>query len=263
MAKKRSTTRVRSTAADRVQGGSGRGRKRSGRGANQARGSGSSQGRGEQMVGRGGQEQEGGVWSGARDIAQNVGQSARGMARGVGETTRDAAQATFDTARGWAAGAADAAGSVAGKVRENPWPSLLIGAGATWIAIDALRGRTNEQVRDRASDRARGSRGGRRSSERGAVGQAVAKVAQAGRSAGEQIEEFVRDRPLLAGAATLGLGMAVGMALPSSIAENEVLGQARDTVVRRAKGAARETMEKVRDVTDTIEKMGPFGSRQR
>jgi hypothetical protein len=54
--------------------------------------------------------------------------------------------------------------------------------------------------------------------------------------------------------------MAVGMALPSSVAENEMLGAARDNVMRRAKGAARETMEKVRDVTDTIERIGPFGN---
>jgi ElaB/YqjD/DUF883 family membrane-anchored ribosome-binding protein len=94
---------------------------------------------------------------------------------------------------------------------------------------------------------------------RSAMGQAVSKVAEAGRAAGEQIEEFVRDRPFLAGAATLGLGMAVGMALPSSVSENEFLGQARDKVVRRAKAAAKDTMDKVREVSDTFERIGPFG----
>lgn len=177
--------------------------------------------------------------SGAREVAQNV-----------GETTVQAAQSTLGAARGLASGAADAAGSVAGKVRENPWPTLLIGAGATWLAIDAVRGRSNA-----GSERAaRPAEGGR-----GAVKGAVSKVARAGRAAGEQIEEFVRDRPLLAGAATLGIGVAVGMALPASVTENEVLGEARDTVVRRAKQAAQGTAQKVRDVTESLERMGPFG----
>lgn len=176
---------------------------------------------------------------------------ARGLAQNVGETTVEAAQATAGAARGLASGAADMAGTVASKVRDNPWPSLLIGAGATWLAIDAVRGRSSVEPVSRSTMR--------RGSERGMVGQAASKVAEVGRAAGEQLEGFVRERPLLAGAATLGLGMAVGMSLPSSVTENRVLGQARDTVVRRAKEAAQETIEKVRDVSDTFERIGPFG----
>jgi ElaB/YqjD/DUF883 family membrane-anchored ribosome-binding protein len=161
---------------------------------------------------------------------------------------------------------------VAGKVRENPWPSLLIGAGATWLAIDAVRGRSSEerptarsaQGRRASSERGMGSQAGEVVSQAGGmVSQAASKVAEVGRAAGGQIEEFVRERPLLAGAATLGLGMAVGMALPSSLPENRVLGQARDTMVRRAKEAAQETMEKVRGVSETFERIGPFGGSER
>jgi hypothetical protein len=85
------------------------------------------------------------------------------------------------------------------------------------------------------------------------------KVASAGRAAGGSIEDFVRERPLLAGAATLGIGMAVGMAIPSSVTENEMFGGARDKIVGRARSVARDTMEKVRDVAESVERIGPFG----
>jgi ElaB/YqjD/DUF883 family membrane-anchored ribosome-binding protein len=200
--------------------------------------------------------------SGERSLGRGVMSGARDLAGKVGKTTRNAAQSTVGAAREFAAGAADVAGSVAnragrtasqvaGKVRENPWPTLLIGAGATWLAIDAIRGRSAEA--DTASMPRRGSAGGRSSaSERGAVGQAMSRVARAGRAAGGQIEEFVRERPLLAGAATLGLGVAVGMAMPSSVTENQLFGETRDKLVSRAREAARGTMEKVREVTSRV-----------
>ena len=248
MAKRRNRSTTRGLAADRPQGG---GRRKAGgaskRGKSSKRG-GATMAPREQIAGY-----AGGMMSGARGVAQKV-----------GRTTMDAAQSTMGVAREWAAGAADVAGSVAnragetasqvaGKVRENPWPSILIGAGATWLAIDAIRGREEE---------GRSRRGGRRAtsgSDRGAVGQAMAKVAGAGRAAGGSIEDFVRERPLLAGAATLGLGVAVGMAMPSSLTENEMFGETRDKIVSRAREAARGTLDKVRDVAESVERIGPFG----
>jgi ElaB/YqjD/DUF883 family membrane-anchored ribosome-binding protein len=252
MAKRRSGKTVRGAAADRFQGG---GTRRT-TGGGSKRGSTSKRGSHTTPpsldVTGGGR----GMLSGARNVAEKV-----------GKTTMDAAQNTMETARGWAAGAAGAAGSVAsragetasqvaGKVRENPWPSLLIGAGATWLAIDAIRGRSEEESGSRGTRQRRGSS----RQERGAVGQAMSKVADAGRAAGGSIEEFVRERPLLAGAATLGLGVAVGMAMPSSVTENEMFGETRDKLVGRARDAARGTIDKVRDVAESIERIGPFGS---
>ncbi len=69
----------------------------------------------------------------------------------------------------------------------------------------------------------------------------------------------MRERPLLAGAATLGLGVAVGMAMPSSLTENEMFGETRDKIVSRAREAARGTLDKVRDVAESVERIGPFG----
>lgn len=248
MAKRRSASggKTRATASDRPRAASSR-RRSSGR-AKQSSGVPSGGEPREQVVGGTGRGRSNrrGFLSNAGDIARNVGQTTLGAAQSGLGAARDAAGAVASRAQ-------ETATSVAGKVRENPWPSLLIGAGATWLAIDAVRGNSSDRP-SRASGRGRGA------NERGGVGQAVSKVAEAGRAAGEQIEEFVRERPLLAGAATLGLGVAVGMAMPSSVTENEMLGQARDSVVRRARDVAKGTAQKMRDVTESFERMGPFGS---
>lgn len=173
----------------------------------------------------------------ARDMAQSVGQSTLGTARGLASGAKDAAV-------GVANRTGDTAVQLAAKVRENPWPAVLIGAGATWIAIDAAREERSEKGRRGAGDR------GRRDQGPSAARQAIATVTDAGRSVGERLGQFVRDNPVLAGAATLGIGVAVGLALPSTVTENEVLGQARDAVVNRAKEAGRSTVRSVRQVAE-------------
>jgi len=168
---------------------------------------------------------------------------------------------TAETARQLASGAKSAATGVArgtqaavGKVRENPWPSLLIGAGVTWLAVDAVRGREHESGSNR--------RGRRGNSGPGIVRRAASSIADASRGAGGYVGDLVRDRPLLAGAATLGVGMAVGMAMPSTSTEDTLLGKTRDNVVRRAKDVAKGTMDAMRDVADSVERVAG-GGRER
>ena len=85
--------------------------------------------------------------------------------------------------------------------------------------------------------------------------QAASTVADAGRGVGR----FVRSNPVLAGATTLGVGLAVGMALPATSAENTLLGNARDLVVERAKDAAQGTARNVRSVAKSM--VGRSGGR--
>lgn len=173
---------------------------------------------------------------------------------------------TGSQAKRWASGAKDAATSVASrtkegasqavdKVKEHPWPALLIGAGMTWLAVDAVRGRSSGQGRRRSLRRSS------KDSGPGIWGRTASTIAGAGRGAGEYVGDFVRERPLLAGATTLGIGMAVGMAMPSTSAENSLMGGMRDTVVRRAKDAARSTMAGVREVADSVERIAGRSGR--
>ena len=188
---------------------------------------------------------KGGILAGARDIAENFGGS-------TAETARRFGSAVGGAASGVASRTGDTVAAAVGKVRDNPWPALLIGAGVTWLAVDAVRGRDDSED----------SRGRRRKEETGpgVLSRTASSIAGAGRGAGSYVGDFVRERPLVAGAATLGIGMAVGMAMPSTLAEDGLMGNMRDTVVKRAKDAAKGTMEAVRDVADGVERMAGGGS---
>jgi hypothetical protein len=175
----------------------------------------------------------------ARDMARSVGDSTVGAARGVAKSARSAAT-------GVAKGTQNSAVGVAEYVRDHPVPALLVGAGATWMIVEAARGNGHAKRRGR-----------RKSSRRNGnvVGRAASVVADAGKYAGSHVVDFVRENPLLVGAATLGVGVAVGMALPGSDAENSLLGETRDAVVRRAKEVARGTVQSMREVGEGMQRM--------
>jgi ElaB/YqjD/DUF883 family membrane-anchored ribosome-binding protein len=194
-------------------------------------------------TGRGGGR---GVIAGARRFARAVGGTTAASARQFASTARDAASGLASRTQETVSGAVD-------KVRDNPWPSLLIGAGVTWLAVDAVRGRGPTGRRRRKA----------RDQGPGLVRRTASTIADASRGAGEYVGDFVRERPLLAGAATLGVGMAVGMAMPSTSAENRFMGNARDSVMRSARTAAKGTMSAVREVAEGVERLAAGGGRDR
>jgi len=61
-------------------------------------------------------------------------------------------------------------------------------------------------------------------------------------------QRVLRENPVAVGAVTLALGAAIGLALPQTQRENQLLGEARDTLVERAQGLAQETIGKVQTV---------------
>jgi len=97
----------------------------------------------------------------------------------------------------------------------------------------------------------------------GQVGETVGNLAgQVGETAGNLAEQAqyqalrledtfqrtLRENPLAVGAATLALGAAIGLALPQTARENQLMGEARDSLLERAQGLAGETVEKVQHV---------------
>ncbi|MGE5362101.1 MAG: hypothetical protein ACM3NQ_24050 [Bacteroidales bacterium] len=186
-----------------------------------------------------------GLLAEARDMAQRAGKTTMHTARGIASGARGAAVSVANRTQ-------ETASQVAEKVRDNRWPALLIGAGATWLAIDAARDRFGS---DEPKGRGEGRRRSSRRQERSMASDAVSSIADAGRDLGERVGQFVRDNPVLAGATTLGLGMAVGMALPQTSAETAVLGDARQQAVRKVKEAAEGTLRNVRGVAESMQKL--------
>jgi hypothetical protein len=60
------------------------------------------------------------------------------------------------------------------------------------------------------------------------------------------VDRIVRENPLAIGAAAALVGVAIGLSIPSTETENRVLGEARDTVVDRARDMATEATDKVK-----------------
>ncbi len=63
-----------------------------------------------------------------------------------------------------------------------------------------------------------------------------------------QLERMVQDNPLALGAVAVALGAAVGMAVPTTYREREMMGGARDAVMERAQDVVQDTAEKVQRV---------------
>lgn len=63
-------------------------------------------------------------------------------------------------------------------------------------------------------------------------------------------ETTLRDNPLALGVIAIAIGAAVGMALPRTRKEDELMGSARDQMLNKASTAARDALDKVKDVAE-------------
>jgi ElaB/YqjD/DUF883 family membrane-anchored ribosome-binding protein len=70
------------------------------------------------------------------------------------------------------------------------------------------------------------------------------------RRAGGGVQRMLRENPLTVGTLAVGVGAAIGLAIPETGKEHEVMGEARDTVVDRVQEKAQETQQKVQKVAE-------------
>lgn len=84
----------------------------------------------------------------------------------------------------------------------------------------------------------------------GTAQSAVGGMADRVESAPNQIERMVRDNPLGLGAIALGIGAAVGLALPGTPMESQFMGQARDQVLDQAQDVVLQAGQKVQRVAE-------------
>jgi ElaB/YqjD/DUF883 family membrane-anchored ribosome-binding protein len=66
------------------------------------------------------------------------------------------------------------------------------------------------------------------------------------------LQRFVTENPLAAGAVAAAVGATIGLALPETQKENEMMGEARDTVVNKAQDAARDAADRVQDAAQRV-----------
>lgn len=177
-------------------------------------------------------------------------------------------------------GGGDMMVDVGNLVRDNPIPVALIGAGMAWLLYSASR--PNRDIDERhdlgpqaglgqgaygtayASSDDAGSRsngGGATARAADALGGAYGAVASRGRRLGDYARggwdhtrdgygSLAQERPLMLGAIGFAAGAALGLLIPTTRSENEMLGEYRDQLFEQAQVAGREQVQKAQTVAN-------------
>jgi hypothetical protein len=66
----------------------------------------------------------------------------------------------------------------------------------------------------------------------------------------QMVQRQLRERPLAVGAAAVAIGTMVGCALPHTHAEDELMGETRDSVLYRAGDAVHDAAESVSNLSE-------------
>jgi len=151
---------------------------------------------------------------------EDDGMLARGQRR-VGETAQRAQEATGEAV----SRAQDAVGSAAHRVQD------AAGEAASRVQ-DAAEGAAH-RVQDM-------------------TGTVASQTAYQTRRAEDRLRQALRENPLGVGAVALAIGTAVGLAIPETERERQLMGEARDSLVERAQEAAAETLDKVQQVAGDV-----------
>lgn len=166
-------------------------------------------------------------------------------------------------------------------VKDNPIPFVLIGAGVGLLAYKVYSKPSNKQSwryqaaspQDQAIDRSTGELGSRQfdaitekasQSAHNAMEKVSATLQQGYARAGDmmnqaygkadeykdaaidQYQTYLNDNPLALGAAALGLGAAIGLAIPSSRYEGELMGETRNELFDKAQNVASGLLDKTK-----------------
>jgi hypothetical protein len=168
--------------------------------------------------------------------------------------------------------------SIGTTIRNNPLPFILIGAGAGMLAYNAYSGdKRGGRSRSRSlanrpdrqiGDGSEGTEAGRLSSVTGAISgvkgtvsnaagsayetvtgavdQVYNKAGEYGTTARQQYDHYLEENPLAVGAVALALGAAVGMAIPATRYEGQLMGQARQDLLNKAQDTASSLLHETR-----------------
>lgn len=166
-------------------------------------------------------------------------------------------------------------------IKENPVPAAMVGVGLGWLVMSARKQKSDSQRYSSGyyqSPYYEGyESGGYESGSTGTTGQARSKVSdatgqaqdkarqgmdqarerasQAGDTAQYQaqrakggFERMLNENPLAVGAIAVGVGLAVGLSIPETSKENQVMGQTRDNLAEQAQEKAQDYKEKAQNV---------------
>jgi ElaB/YqjD/DUF883 family membrane-anchored ribosome-binding protein len=118
-------------------------------------------------------------------------------------------------------------------------------------AVSGVAGQVQETASNIAS-KARDTVSGAVDQAQETAGRLVDQAQYQARRVEDRFNVAMRESPLAVGAVALALGAAVGLAAPQTRAENEWMGEARDTLVDKAQSAAHDTIEQAQQVAQKV-----------
>ena len=188
----------------------------------------------------------------AKDALNNAKTATSEFAGDAKAKASDAAAQAKDKAADLTAQAKDKAADLAGTAKEK---AADVQAKVSDAASQAKDKATDlaEQAKTKASDLASTAKE-KASDVVGSVGAKASQLGSAAKGQGQQaassLDSFVHENPLAAGAIALVVGAAVGLALPGTSKENELIGPTRDRLVDQAGAQAQEMVGKVQTVAE-------------
>lgn len=154
----------------------------------------------------------------------------------AGEKIGDVTSSTVDTVGNVAGTVGDTIGNVAGTVGDT---------------ISNVAGTVGDTIGNVA-----GTVGGTIGNVAGTAGDAVihapGAVVHQAHQAQNQLQRMTSENPLFVGAVAVAIGTAIGLLLPSTSQENQLLGEARDNLLHKAQDTVSETVNKVGTVAGNV-----------
>jgi len=178
--------------------------------------------------------------AGRRTAGDTVG-SAAGA---VGDTVGSAANAVGDTVDSAAGAVGDAASTTAGAMGDavgNVGDALGNAAGTVGSTVGSAASAVGETVG--------GAAAGTQDAARGLVAEVQYRASQVG----DGFQTLAQQNPLAVGVAGVALGSLIGLLVPETPGERQLMGGARDTVMDKAAGTAQDTLQKVGSVAQKAE----------
>ncbi|HEX7088272.1 MAG TPA: hypothetical protein VF198_18080 [Vicinamibacterales bacterium] len=153
------------------------------------------------------------------------------------------------------------------EARRNPLPAALIAFGLGWLVRNVRHAGQPHWDEPAQGAEAHGAEGehagwagfgnvawsGTAHEMAGAARRRIRSTGHALSRRSGQIGRMMREHPLPFGVAALAAGAAVGLSVPGTEAEKELLGEARERIVERAREARDTVIERAREVTGTGE----------
>ena len=159
------------------------------------------------------------------------------------------------------------------RVRENPIPAAIAVGSLAWLAFAKQSSRDYAGPPPYGSSHGADMLSGRRRSDwdvdvagdedqprealqraKSAALETGQRVRDTGARARRRVKRLARENTFTAGIIAAGVGLAIGFALPETQRENEMLGEARDAMLDRAKSAARDAVDQVQRTADTVKR---------